>query len=314
MPDMKRIYAIVFLSIATVLSASAQIKIGAGAGYSLDNQYLYLKGSSFSSGSGYAHGFYAGADVKFPIGSNFSLVAGLKFQKLGSDFNADGVKVVTGINESSRSIAHLYDSKHLADNGYSDADISAIQKDGYMEFKYGDESKVDVNNLQPWMLYPILKNGTLKGNLSLWNLSLPISACYSFGPLTILAGIDVGVNVYMDMECKVSAALSSLSLNVFDISNEATKHQLYTADYHINYKDGDKFDEKGKMEISEFLRKDVLNTVTFGAHAGAEVCFINHIGLRVIYYHDILSNVQSRWNNTLTGASSALQIGLMYYF
>ena len=296
------------------ISLSAQIRISAGAGYSLDNQYFYLKNSSFSSGSGYAHGFYAGAEAKISLGASFSFGAGLKFQKLGTDFYANGNDIISGINESSRSISYLYDSKILKDDGFSDSDISAIKKDGYLEFKYGDESKVDLENFQPWMVYPILKRGNLKGKLSIWNLSIPLSAYYTFGPLTLLAGVDLGVNVYMDMECRVSADVSTLSMDVFNVSNDATKHTFYTADYKINYKDGDKFDEKGKMDISEFLRKDVLNTFTFGAHAGAEVCFFEHISLRVLYYHDILSNVQSRWSKTLTGASTAIQIGLAYNF
>ena len=105
----------VLILLAALLSAfclDAQIvDFGLGAGYSLGNEALHMKGASTSILMGPNHGFYLEPQVDFNIGKGFSVRTGLQFRKGGSDLFLDLEKLSVNLNQ----IAALYHKHGFAD-------------------------------------------------------------------------------------------------------------------------------------------------------------------------------------------------------
>ena len=293
----------VLILLAALLSAfclDAQIvDFGLGAGYSLANEALHMKGASTSILMGPNHGFYLEPQVDFNIGKGFSVRTGLQFRKGGSDLFLDLEKLSVNLNQialdlqdgNRELVEYLREHPEMVNK-----DLTADKVEEYVN----DYEKYTAETLET------LKNTDITLNVDRYALTLPIVIRYTTGRLSVHAGVNLNCMVIDKVDF-----LAHMPGGTVYSGKDAAGYLPYL---HYALTRMPPASENAVMGINKFYRLDFAHEFTVGLQAGVDFAVTDWMSLKFNYIHGLSSEIKHPWTDLFTLYERAWQFGLVYHF
>ena len=288
-------------SLAIPRYAEAQVVyFGIAGGYSLNNEALRLKGASTVTWLGVNHGFYAGPQLDFNLGKDFSIRTGLYFRKAGSDMRLDLEKLVVNLSQVSTDLE--FGNRALFDY---------LQENPDLEIRDGLKASDLLDGIDTYHEYVEKAVETLKGTdvrakADRYNLVLPVLLRYTYGRLSFSAGVNLNLMV----------------LNRFKLTANMPAGLVYSGKdlepflpyAHLVISGVPPTTENPKMSPDGFYKLDIAHEFTVGLQVGIDYAISDWISLQASYQHGLRSDIKAPWTDLCTLGDRAFQIGAVYHF
>ncbi|MBQ9893740.1 MAG: outer membrane beta-barrel protein [Bacteroidales bacterium] len=305
---MKRIFAAAIM-MAFAVTASAQFHYGLRAGYALNTKSLGVKDVSLSVNPGINHGFYVGPQVEYYILPNLAVSGQILFQKSGGHFNSSPEKVYINAQQMMKDLDEMQDKY----SGEVDHAFKPLSTKGLI----GPEDEEGPGGIGE-ILQTIVSVNNAKGDISQYDMSVPLSIKFTSGKLGVIAGVNLNYTIFSNIS--FSATMNAMgggeTYSSKDIIDDIDFKKGIAETYMDLYGPDSvkKTDEDGDptMSLNEFYTKAIAQRFTVGAHVGLEYMFTKNFGIQAIYSRSLMNNVRKPWNDMIKASGQIIQIGMVF--
>ncbi len=293
---------LLFLIATALLPAAATAQVvdfGLAAGYSMNDEALRLKGSSTTTWLGVNHGFYAGPQVDFNLGKNFSLRTGLYFRRAGSHMFLDLEKLAVNFNqialdvEDGNKLVFDYLKEH------PDLDLGGVTSEQVL-------AGIDTYHEYAERAVTTLKGSDLTMNTDRYGLTLPVLLRYTSGRLSVNAGVHLQLVLFNNIDLT-----ANLPGGVVYSDKDLEKLLPYA---HMVLTQTPPTEENPRMKAERFYHLDVSHDFTVGLQVGVDYAVSDRISLQLSYLHGLRSDIRQPWTDLFTLKDRAVQAGVVYHF
>ena len=308
---MKKIFAAAIM-MAFAVTASAQFHYGLRAGYALNTKTFGVKDVSLSANPGINHGFYVGPQVEYYILPNLAVSGQILFQKSGGHFNGSPEKVYINAQQMMKDLDEMqykYSGEHVVEN--------AIVRPLSTKAIIGPEDEEGPGEIMK-ILQTIVSVNNAKGDISQYDMSVPLSIKFTSGKLGVIAGVNLNYTIFSNIS--FSATMNAMGGGETYSSKDIVDDVDFRKDIADAYMDlygpdsVKKTDEDGDptMSLNEFYTKAIAQRFTVGAHVGLEYMFTKNFGIQAIYSRSLMNNVRKPWNDMIKASGQIIQIGMVF--